>query len=245
MTEGEMSLEEVRNTLSSWYGGSEACLDVHMCAEVLGPMISAIDAYLTSRPEQDDGLTGAYLLGRHDGRKERLKAATDAQPVAWFPTYANGEILRFFSDGKPVQASTTKENAEKVRLFDIGTSGNPVVPLYAYSAPLQAVTLSEVLNALEEFAEQGACLHGDDTHRLRAIVARMTSSQAVGDGWKRMTEEARRIQMRHFDKHEGDVYHAMQSLCVKFGSRREDTMIEDIPAITPQPVATAGDGVTE
>lgn len=242
MTEGKMSMEQVSKELRRLASDG-----------MFGIMADAIDSHIASQPA-DDGRKGDPIefVDRngmkcygYPPRDSQPKATTDAQPVAWFPTYANGEILRFFGDGVPVQASTTKENAEKVRLFDIGTSGNPVVPLYAYSAPLQAVTLSEVLNALEEFAEQGACLHGDDTHRLRAIVARMTSSQAVGDGWKRMTEEARRIQMRHFDKHEGDVYHAMQSLCVKFGSRREDTMIEDIPAITPQPVATAGDEVTE
>lgn len=78
-----------------------------------------------------------------------------------------------------------------------------------------------------------------------ALLLQPKPEQAVGDGvdgWRRMTEEARRIQMRHLDKHEGDVYHAMQSLCVKFGKRREGQMIENIPSPA---VATAGDGVRE
>jgi hypothetical protein len=39
------------------------------------------------------------------------------------------------------------------------------------------------------------------------------------DRWKEMTDEARKIQMRHLDNHEGDVYHAMQYLIVKFGAK--------------------------
>lgn len=44
-------------------------------------------------------------------------------------------------------------------------------------------------------------------------------------GWKRLTDEMRKIQMRHLDNHQGDVYHAMQSLCVKFGYKDKGPMI--------------------
>ena len=40
-----MTLEQVRDRLASWYGGSEACLDVDACAEI-GDMIAAIDVHL-------------------------------------------------------------------------------------------------------------------------------------------------------------------------------------------------------
>jgi hypothetical protein len=53
------------------------------------------------------------------------------EAVAWFPTLKDGSILRHFSDGTPVPANITKEGAEQSRLFHLGTSGNPVVPLYA------------------------------------------------------------------------------------------------------------------
>ena len=45
-----MTLEQVRDELASWLGGSEACLDAPKVAE-LSAMISAIDAYL-AQPAQ-------------------------------------------------------------------------------------------------------------------------------------------------------------------------------------------------
>lgn len=65
-----MSLEQVRNTLSSWYGCSEACLDVRMCAEVLGPMISAIDAHLVSQPAEQP-MGERFALGYVPGELDR------------------------------------------------------------------------------------------------------------------------------------------------------------------------------
>jgi hypothetical protein len=52
--------------------------------------------------------------------------------------------------------------------------------------------------------------------------------------WQRMTAEARALQARHLDKHEGDVYHAMQYLAVKFGSKE--------PWSLTQPLTVTGDG---
>ena len=46
-----MTLEEVRGQLSSWFGGSEACVDVKAC-DRLGEMINALDAAIEQR-EQD------------------------------------------------------------------------------------------------------------------------------------------------------------------------------------------------
>lgn len=54
--------------------------------------------------------------------------------------------------------------------------------------------------------------------------------------WKEMTDQARQIQHRHLDRHEGDVYHAMQSLASKFGHRWNAPLTEAIDA------AIKGDG---
>lgn len=56
------------------------------------------------------------------------------------------------------------------------------------------------------------------------------------DGWERMTQVARAIQMQHLDNHTGDVYHAMQSLVVEHGWRGHRPMTQPIVA------AQAGDG---
>jgi hypothetical protein len=40
-----MTIKDVRDRLGSWYGGSEACLDVKLCEE-LGPMIEALNEHL-------------------------------------------------------------------------------------------------------------------------------------------------------------------------------------------------------
>lgn len=64
------------------------------------------------------------------------------------------------------------------------------------------------------------------------LVTANTTPEAVDSeavkAWQAMTNEARRMQARHLDCHEGDVYHAMQSLCAKFGSRNNSPMLEDI-----------------
>jgi hypothetical protein len=48
-----MTLEMVRDRLASWYGGSEACLDVKACAE-LGDMIAALNTHLTQPAQSVD-----------------------------------------------------------------------------------------------------------------------------------------------------------------------------------------------
>jgi hypothetical protein len=45
-------------------------------------------------------------------------------------------------------------------------------------------------------------------------------------GWKEMTDQAGRKQREHLQHHEGDVYHAMQALKVRYGCKRKLTAIE-------------------
>ena len=45
-----MTLEQVRDKLRSWYGGSEACLDMKACGE-LGAMADTITRYLSQTAE--------------------------------------------------------------------------------------------------------------------------------------------------------------------------------------------------
>jgi hypothetical protein len=59
----------------------------------------------------------------------------------------------------------------------------------------------------------------------------------VDDGWLRMTRAARDIQARHLDNHQGDVYHAMQSLVAKYGAPRTGPMIQERSAHPPAPAA--------
>jgi len=66
-----------------------------------------------------------------DAHLSQPRPVAQGEAVAWFPTLSDGSILRHFSDGTPVPANVTKEGAEKSRLFHLGTSGNPVVPLFA------------------------------------------------------------------------------------------------------------------
>lgn len=58
----------------------------------------------------------------------------EAQPVAWFPTYGSGELVRNYGDGSPVPASKTKEGAEQAKRCHLGATG-PVTPLYAHPPP--------------------------------------------------------------------------------------------------------------
>ena len=58
----------------------------------------------------------------------------EAQPVAWFPTYGNGKLVRNYGDGSPVPASKTKEEAEQAKRCHLGATG-PVIPLYAHPPP--------------------------------------------------------------------------------------------------------------
>jgi hypothetical protein len=75
-----MTIKSVRDRLASWYGGSEACLDVKACAE-LGDMIAALDAHLT-QPAQTVDVTdddveaagAAYFEQQWDMLPTRSKA---------------------------------------------------------------------------------------------------------------------------------------------------------------------------
>ena len=50
MTDKTMTLEQVRDKLRSWYGGSEACLDVKACGE-LGAMADTITRHISQTAE--------------------------------------------------------------------------------------------------------------------------------------------------------------------------------------------------
>jgi len=76
-----------------------------------------------------------------------------------------------------------------------------------------AEQLEEDANALE------ACELVHDAKYLNQAAAMLREHAEGVEEWQKMTEEARRIQARHLDHHDGDLYHAMQSLCVKFGYR--------------------------
>lgn len=54
--------------------------------------------------------------------------------MAWFPTNAQGEIIRNHGDGSPVYACRTKEEAEQAKRCHLGATG-PVIPLYAAPPP--------------------------------------------------------------------------------------------------------------
>lgn len=109
--------------------------------------------------ELDDGnyrdWTVAPMLRQAADDAERLANLGEAKVAAWFPAYADGEILRHFSDGRAVPASTTKEHAEQVRLYHLSTSGRPVVPLYIHPAPAKVnrqdrIAVSRALDGLKD-----------------------------------------------------------------------------------------------
>lgn len=45
-----------------------------------------------------------------------------------------------------------------------------------------------------------------------------TAAPPIDAGWLAMTNEARRIQMRYANHHQGDVYHELQHLVTRFGA---------------------------
>ncbi len=45
-------------------------------------------------------------------------------------------------------------------------------------------------------------------------------------GWQRMTDRAREMQRQHLDNHNGDVYHAMQSLCAGYGAESDEPLTQ-------------------
>lgn len=89
-------------------------------------MRNARDGYYTL-----DEAIAYQIVALATGRDPVSTVEQAGDAVAWFPTLSDGSILRHFSDGTPVPANITKEGAEQSRLFHLGTSGNPVVPLYA------------------------------------------------------------------------------------------------------------------
>ena len=79
-----------------------------------------------------------------------------------------------------------------------------------------------------------------------AITAALTEAKQQGPGkagWQRMTQEARAIQMRHVNKHDGDVYHAMQSLVIKHGFRSDVPLTQ--PITTQPPHQDRGEVVSQ
>src|SRR5690242_7022284 len=81
-----MSLEQVKDRLASWYGGAEACLDVKACAE-LGDMIAAIDAHLTQPAQAVDERGMAFVDGLgwvvQCSRAMEYTRALSAEKVGW------------------------------------------------------------------------------------------------------------------------------------------------------------------
>lgn len=68
-----MSLKQVSHLLGEWNKRATVTGPniIGIPSEHVRRMKAAIDAHIASQPKEDDGLTEAYLLGRHDGRKDK------------------------------------------------------------------------------------------------------------------------------------------------------------------------------
>lgn len=69
-----------------------------------------------------------------------------------------------------------------------------------------------------------------EMHRVTPLEAALTGK---ADGWDAMTKAVMDLKMRHVDDHQGDIYHALQSLIVKFGKPWDGKLTE-----ATQPAAT-------
>ena len=65
---------------------------------------------------------------------------------------------------------------------------------------------------------------------LRQLVEEeLDNAHLTQERYRKMTEMARAMQKRHLDNHNGDVYHAMQRLCVETGMRTNEPALKVIP----------------
>lgn len=71
---------------------------------------------------------------------------------------------------------------------------------------------------------------GNAVSELRGVVATLTGK---ADGWEAMTKAAMDLKMRHVDNHQGDIYHALQSLIVKFGKPWDGKLTEATQPAAP------------
>lgn len=72
-----------------------------------------------------------------------------------------------------------------------------------------------------------------------------TATPSIDAGWLAMTNEARRIQMRYANHHQGDVYHELQHLVTRFGAPWNGAAAHRQEACNgqqPGPAADAGEG---
>ena len=89
-----------------------------------------------------------------------------------------------------------------------------------------------IAEILEEYARHRLCdmdsEHLETDALGQAGLLRETESVAQGgdDGWALMTKAAMDLKFRHVDNHQGDIYHALQSLIVKFGQPWDGKLAE-------------------
>lgn len=87
------------------------------------------------------------LRDRMEAVLAQRPAAPSGEVVAWFPTNAQGEIIRNYGDGSPVYACRTKEEAEQAKRCHLGAT-SPVIPLYAAKQPAAVDEAVAVLTEL-------------------------------------------------------------------------------------------------
>lgn len=106
---------------------------------------------------------------------DRYERTRDAEAVAWFPTNAQGEIIRNYGDGSPVYAYRTKEEAEQAKRCHLGATG-PVIPLYA--APQQEQAAAEDMGGFTSDTAALAFLHliGNGNPNVERAVERLRQS---------------------------------------------------------------------
>lgn len=92
MSDKSMTIATVRDRLCSWYGGSEACLDVRTCEE-LGTMIEALDEHIKKSwvPLDMFGRVSVVCPTCKGSKAKWCRKCANSGQVSMAPTIAKGK----------------------------------------------------------------------------------------------------------------------------------------------------------
>lgn len=174
-----------------------------------------------SYPE-DDEIYGAFFS------KERAQAILD-------------EEHSYYASKSQLDAGSHRKSRHRYIIEEITLSHEELnaesrakeSPLLTAAIELRQCQQAYLADPKDQRSEEKGRAVGEAAAKLDTAIRSAKLTNLLSEaGWQAMTQEAIRIQTRHLDNHQGDVYHAMQHLVTRFGKRRYGNLCEPLESET-------------